>query len=461
MAISKEKKGTIAVSLTNFLDSGCIVASSCAMTVWAAAFGFDKFADPQQIWVAILGAIGANAFGAAVGALIGGFLTDRFGRKLIYTYNLLLYASGVFICMIALNLPMLVIGIILSGLSVGAGVPASWSYISEMSGSTRRAQNIGISQFAWSCGPAIIFALSLIVSFIVPAFSANGQLFPAGTYGPFDGVLGMRIIYAILLIVALIAWNLQRQLQESKDWAEKQKMAEKNKSKESFGKMMLNALKNSTNVKSILFLVAVYLTWNIVAGTQGQFLPYMYQAAGGLNEVETSLLNMVTWILVAVGSLAIFAALGDRVPHRILFFVSAAMAVLAWIVMIFFGMQMEAGCANQWGWLLWVFSGLWGISAGFSAQCFYALWSTELFPTRYRGGVQGVMFFLVRGVLGVWSLLVVAGLGVGTPSGFITAGWIMVGFLAISLIVGVIGCPKTQGKTLDQITKEIYGEDYL
>ncbi len=86
-----------------------------------------------------------------------------------------------------------------------------------MSGSTRRAQNIGISQFAWSCGPAIIFALSLIVSFIVPAFNSAGKLFPAGTYGPFDGVLGMRKIYATLLIVALIAWNLQRQLQESKD----------------------------------------------------------------------------------------------------------------------------------------------------------------------------------------------------------------------------------------------------
>ena len=67
MALSQERKGTIAVSLTNFLDSGCIVASSVALTAWAAAFGFDS------TWTAILGAIGANAFGAAVGALVGGF----------------------------------------------------------------------------------------------------------------------------------------------------------------------------------------------------------------------------------------------------------------------------------------------------------------------------------------------------------------------------------------------------
>lgn len=161
----------MAVSLTNFLDSGCIVASSTALTAWAAAFGFGA------TWTAILGAIGANAFGAAVGALIGGFLTDKFGRTIIYRYNLLVYALGVLIAACAVNLPMVVVGVVISGLSVGAGVPASWSYISETSSSTSRASNIGISQFAWSCGPAIVFALSLIMSFIIPGFAADGKLY--------------------------------------------------------------------------------------------------------------------------------------------------------------------------------------------------------------------------------------------------------------------------------------------
>ena len=76
----------------------------------------------------------------------------------------------------------------------------------------------------------------------------------------------------------------------------------------------------------------------------------------------------------------------------------------------------------------------------------------------YRGGVQGIMFFLVRGVLGIWSLVAVAGLGVETPSGFVTAGIIMCGFLLVSLVVGVIWCPNTQGRTLDEITEERYGK---
>jgi len=447
MALSQERKGTMAVSLTNFLDSGCIVASSTALTAWAAAFGFGA------TWTAILGAIGANAFGAAVGALIGGFLTDKFGRTMIYRYNLLVYALGVFIAMVAVNLPMVVVGVVISGLSVGAGVPASWSYISETSSTTSRASNIGISQFAWSCGPAIIFLLALALSFILPGFAADGKtLLPAGTYGPFDGLLATRILFLVLFIVALVAWNLQRQLQESADWAGKNEHKE---NRVGFGKMMGNALKNSVNVKTIIFLVAVYLTWNLAAGTNGQFMPYLYAAAGNIDATGQSVLGAVQWVLIAVCSLAIFSRYGDKVSHRVLFGISALLALLSWVAIAVFGIALQNGQTDTMGWVLW------GISAGFSAQCFYALWGTELFPTQYRGGVQGIMFFLVRGALGIWSLV-----GVGAimgdisanPAGFFPAAIIMCVVLLISLIVGVIWCPKTQGKTLDQITEERYGK---
>lgn len=455
MALSQERKGTIAVSLTNFLDSGCIVASSTALTAWAAAFGFGS------AWTAILGAIGANAFGAAVGALIGGFLTDRFGRTVIYKYNLLVYAFGILLAMCAVNLPMVVVGVVISGLSVGAGVPASWSYISETSSTTSRASNIGISQFAWSCGPAIVFALSLILSFVLPGFGADGKtLLPAGTYGPFDGLLATRVLFLVLLVVALVAWNLQRQLQESEEWVKANQTADAGQ-KESFGRMMATALKNPVTLKTIVFLVAVYLTWNLAAGTNGQFMPYLYAAAGNIDTTGQSLLGIVQWVLVAAFSLIVFSKLGDKVSHRALFGVSALLALLSWVCIAVFGVALTNGTSDSMGWVLWAYVILWGVSAGFSAQCFYALWGTELFPARYRGGAQGVMFFLVRAALGIWSLV-----GVGAimgdisanPAGFFPAACIMCVVLLISLVVGVVWCPKTQGKTLDQITEERYGK---
>ncbi|MFR7404970.1 MAG: MFS transporter [Coriobacteriaceae bacterium] len=176
MALSQEKKGTIAVSLTNFLDSGCIVASGVALAAWAIAFNFDN------VWVSILGAVGANAFGAAVGALIGGFLADRFGRKFIYTHNLLVYRHGRLLIMCAVNLPMLCAGIVISGLSVGAGVPSSWSYISEMSSSTSRAANIGISQFAFPAARRSSSS-SRFCSRSSSHLRAGWRALPAGTTG--------------------------------------------------------------------------------------------------------------------------------------------------------------------------------------------------------------------------------------------------------------------------------------
>ncbi|HAA6519506.1 TPA: MFS transporter [Listeria monocytogenes] len=414
---STSKKGTIAVSLTNYLDSGCIVAGASGLTLWATQFGLSSFA------VGLLGAVSANAFGSAIGALIGGHLADKYGRKFIYTYNMLVYMLGVTIIMFAMNFPMLLIGFLVTGLSVGAGVPASWTYISEMADPSIRARNIGISQFAWSCGPAIIFTLGIIVSPL--------------------GLLGNRLLFLSLLIVAFVAWQLQRKLEESKDWE-----AEQVKMKESGNRLehpFKTAFSSMVNVKSVLFLVGVYLFWNLVAGAMGFFMPFVYETVGGLSNTQANLLQAVLWILTAASTYFGFAKFGDRVSHRGLFFVGALMAVASWVVLTFVGMSWVG---------LWTFVILWGISAGIGAQAFYALWSTELFPTKYRGGVQGVMFFLVRGSTGVWSIVfpvILANLG------FTVAGTIMIGLLTVSLLIGVIWAPKTRGRSLEDITKERYG----
>ncbi|MCW4396380.1 MFS transporter [Listeria monocytogenes] len=414
---STSKKGTIAVSLTNYLDSGCIVAGASGLTLWATQFGLSSFA------VGLLGAVSANAFGSAIGALIGGHLADKYGRKFIYTYNMLVYMLGVTIIMFAMNFPMLLIGFLVTGLSVGAGVPASWTYISEMADPSIRARNIGISQFAWSCGPAIIFTLGIIVSPL--------------------GLLGNRLLFLSLLIVAFVAWQLQRKLEESKDWK-----AEQVKMKESGNRLehpFKTAFSSMVNVKSVLFLVGVYLFWNLVAGAMGFFMPFVYETVGGLSNTQANLLQAVLWILTAASTYFGFAKFGDRVSHRGLFFVGALMAVASWVVLTFVGMSWVG---------LWTFVILWGISAGIGAQAFYALWSTELFPTKYRGRVQGVMFFLVRGSTGVWSIVfpvILANLG------FTVAGTIMIGLLTVSLLIGVIWAPKTRGRSLDDITKERYG----
>lgn len=411
-------KETIAVSLTNYLDSGCIVAGASGLTLWAEHFGLSSFS------VGLLGALSANAFGAAVGALVGGRLADKFGRKFIYTYNLLVYMFGALFIIFAMNFPMLLAGFLIMGLSVGAGVPASWSYIAEMAHPDSRAHNIGISQLAWSLGPAIIFTLGVILAPL--------------------GLLGNRLLFVSLVLVAIVAWSLQRQLEESKDWEEENaRQAVATEKAHSYKELFSNVV----NKRSIVFLVGVYLFWNLVAGAMGFFMPFVYETVGGLTNSQANMLQAVMWIFTSLGSYFGFAKLGDKVDHRKFYFVGAIMAAASWVVLTFVGMS----------WLgLWVFVILWGISAGIGAQAFYALWASELFPTKFRGGAQGVMFFLVRGSCGIWSIVfpvILANLG------FTVAGTVMIGLLLVSLVIGTVWTPKTRGKTLEQITQERYGKN--
>lgn len=96
------------------------------------------------------------------------------------------------------------------------------------------------------------------------------------------------------------------------------------------------------------------------------------------------------------------------------------------------------------------------MSAGPSAQAFYSVWSPELFATPYRSGAQGIVFFLVRLASGLISLAFPIILK--WDNGLMVDGLILIGFLVVSTLVGTVGAPPTQGKSLEDIEMERYGE---
>ena len=446
-------KSTIAVSLTNYLDAGAIVAGASGLTLWQNYLGLT---EGNLGW---LNAISANCFGAAIGAIIGGFLADKYGRKTIYTYNMLVYMLGVAIIMLSVSFPMLLMGFLVTGISVGAGVPASWTYISENSEVGNRGRNIGISQVAWGVGPTIILVLGMLLAPSTAGESA-GALFGfvqkvASLFLNADAsieavnVFSSRIIFGSLFIVAFIAWTLQRKLDESKDW-EDAKRARGNVKQpgvfSSFGTLFTNKI----NVRTILFLAGIYLTWNLVASVMGFFQPHIYETAGGLSNGQANMLAAIQWVVIITVTYFVFSMLIDKVNQRWLYFFGVSIGIVAWLILIFVGIKNQAA--------LWTFTILWGIQGGVSVQGFYALWASELFPAKYRAAAQGVMFFIVRGASAIWGLVFVNIYG-RDGEGFELAAYLMIGLLFIALLIGTIWTPQTRGKTLKQITKERYGDD--
>jgi inositol transporter-like SP family MFS transporter len=446
-------KSTIVVSLTNYLDAGAIVAGASGLTLWQNYLGLSS---GNLGW---LNAIGANCFGAAIGAIIGGFLADKYGRKTIYTYNMLVYMLGIACIMLAVSFPMLLLGFLITGISVGVGVPASWTYISENSEVGNRGRNMGISQFAWGVGPLIILTLGMLLApgkegaaagvlfgFVekVAALLLGGSASAAAV-----SVFSSRIIFSSLFVVAFVAWLLQRRLNESKDWEAAQQAQTKAKQPSvfaSFGKLFTNRV----NVRTILFLAGIYVTWNFVASVMGFFQPHIYENAGGISNAQANMLLAIQWLVIIAVTYFGFAMLVDRVNQRWLYFAGTGIGVGAWLILIFVGIKNLSA--------LWTFTLLWGVHAGMSVQAFYALWASELFPAKYRAAAQGIMFFMVRGASAIWGLVFVDIYG-EHGEGFGVAAYLMVGLLLIALVVGTIFTPKTRGKTLQQITEERYGND--
>jgi inositol transporter-like SP family MFS transporter len=446
-------KSTIVVSLTNYLDAGAIVAGASGLTLWQSYLGLD---GGHLGW---LNAISANCFGAAIGAFIGGFLADRYGRKTIYTYNMLVYMLGIAFIICSTSFAMLSLGFLITGISVGAGVPASWTYISENSEAGDRGRNIGISQVAWGVGPTIILILGMLLApgkgdepagLLFGPVREVAVFFLGGDASPAEiNVFGSRIIFASLFIMAFIAWILQRRLDESKDWEAARPVQGEARRPGVFGAFG-SFFTNRVNVRTLLFLAGIYLTWNFVASVMGFFQPHIYETAGGLSNGQANMLTAIQWLVIIAVTYFGFALLVDRVNQRWLYFFGTGMGVVAWFILVFAGIKDHFA--------LWTFTILWGIQGGMSVQAFYALWASELFPARYRAAAQGVMFFIVRGASAVWGLVFVRIYG-KDGEGFGPAACLMIGLLLIAWITGVICTPQTRGKTLRQITKERYGNE--
>ena len=441
-------KSTIAVSLTNYLDAGAIVAGASGLTLWK---DYLALSEAHLGW---LNAISANCLGAAIGAIIGGFLADKYGRKAIYTYNMLVYMAGVLCILLATSFTQLLLGFLITGISVGVGVPASWTYISESSEVKNRGRNIGISQMAWGIGPTVILILGTLLAPPTGGAGSEGWLFPlvqavAAWFGVEGGgalhVFSSRIVFVSLFVVALIAWLLQRQLDESKEWVAMRASGEKQPGTfASFGKLFTVR----TNVLTLLFLAGMYLTWNLVASVMGFFQQHIYETAGGLSKAAANLLSVGQWLGI-IATTFVFSMIVDKVNQRWLYFLGVSFAVLAWAMVLTVGITSMAG--------LLLFTLLWALQAGISVQSFYALWASELFPARYRAAAQGIMFFIVRGLSAAWGLGFVYIYG-EQGEGFTRAAWVMLALLVVSLVIGTVGAPDTRGKSLEQITKERYGE---
>ena len=450
-------KQTIIASMTSYIDAGSIVAGAAGLALW------EKYLQLESWQTGLLTMCSSNAIGAAIGALIGGVLCDKFGRKFVYTYDLLVYMFGMLFIVFGVSTPQTVFdfgsftmslgyilflfGYLTIGLAVGADVVASWTLIAEQAPAENRARHCGSAQVFWAVGPAVVLLMQSALSFFL---------------GEENALLGNRIVFGHLIVVAFVVWLLRLGMPESDNW---KKAKEQEAALIASGKVkrlgMINLL-SPTNLKTVLFLCGVYVVWNLAAGTMGMLLPYIYQNVGGISNSLSCALTVILFVASAISTLTIFMALGDRISRRLIYCVIALFFVIAWGLFllpddVYSKYQFTVPVLGTVPLMFVLISILMGINNGSGQQAFYQLWCNELFPSHYRASAQGFTFFMARITVGAWTACVPVIMGKNGEN-FATAAAIMVGFALFSMLVGTIFAPNTAGKTLEQIEEERYGK---
>lgn len=144
---AQQWKWSALAGMASYLDAGSIVALGVGMLNFEKAFSLTKGE------VGTLAALGPNAIGCAVGAVVGGWLGDKLGRKRIYQYDLIVYAVGILLAAFAVNREMLFLGTVIIGLAVGADVPTSLALVGEFAPAKARGKLLGFTQISWSWAP--------------------------------------------------------------------------------------------------------------------------------------------------------------------------------------------------------------------------------------------------------------------------------------------------------------------
>jgi MFS transporter, SP family, inositol transporter len=415
-AVTKQQwRWSALAGMASYLDAGSIVALGAGMALFQKQFGL------TDGMLGTLAAIGPNAIGCAIGAFLGGWLGDKLGRKKIYQYDLLVYAAGILCIAFAMNKEMLFLGTFVVGLAVGADVPTSLALVGEFAPAKHRGKLLGFTQVAWCLGPAIVLWLALAL--------AKMEL------------LGIRIVFLHLFVVAMITWALRRGLAESARWVAASAVA----------RQSISALFTGANLRALIWTITIYMFWNLAAGTAGAFNSFLISknipAEDPNNQALAVGLPSAAFVTMMLVTVFVFMRFSDR-SHKMrkwLWAIGSITQIFAYVLLIVMPFSIPVIIAN-----IVLFAG----GAALAGEAFYKVFSQELFPTMLRGTAQGFSFGVARVAVGIWSFFVPT---ISSHGGIPMLATLLTVFLIISGAVGFFFMPNTSGKSLEQIESERAG----
>lgn len=393
--------------MASFLDAAGLIGITTSLAIWQTEYAL-------SVWqVGIVGF--AAQLCLAIGAFVGGWVADRFGRHLVFNIDLALLTAGLLVVLFAPDSTTLLIGIALFGLACGADIPVSLAVISDRSTATTRGRLVGLTQLMWQLG--IVFATAV-------GFAVSGL-----------GFAGTKIIIAAIALLGLTTFILRLVLRHNLPPVVTDTPVADAASPRVGARGALRAAFRGRVMAALILVTVFYTFWNLVAGMLSGYTTYYLVTAADASQTLATGLSLA-FIPIATVLAFVFLRIADTRWREPVFLVAGAIEVIALAVGAISG-----GTAL---FALIVMFVLYNITNSAAGEGIYKVWGQLLFPAESRAVAQGVTFSIARVVFALF-LLVAPALITYSPSGFL---WILTGFMVIAYVAGVL-ISRTQIPRLD------------
>ncbi|WP_434569913.1 MFS transporter [Pseudomonas sp. Z3-8] len=140
----------------------------------------------------------SSFFGMVLGASLSGLLADRFGRKPVFQWSIVLWGLASYLCSTAQDVEMLTLFRILLGVGMGMEFPIAQSMLSELIPARQRGRYIALMDGFWPLG---FVAAGVLSYFLLP-------------------LIGWRDIFLVLAVPAVFVLVIRFFIPESPRWLE-------------------------------------------------------------------------------------------------------------------------------------------------------------------------------------------------------------------------------------------------
>ena len=356
--------------------------------------------------------LGISLFATGLGGIIFGALGDKYGRRKVLQWTIIIYSIGTCLCAFTWSFYSLVLFRFITGLGVGGEWATGQIYISETFPDNLRAK---YGAFMQSGAPVGVILASIVGGLVTP-------------------IIGWRLTFLVSIIPAIMVIFIRRYLKESDVWI--------NNKDQYVNKNIIQEFKELISIEHRkIFLISLILC---IFGMSAYWFTYSWLPTYLADERGFALIgSAIGVIIIQLGAFVGYTSFGyvaEKLGRRPAFAIYSFIMAIS-IAMITVCWNLIVAIPS----LLYIFMFLTGFGTGFFGG-FGPLFS-ELFPTKIRNTGVGTVFNLARGIQFITPIIITLvatyfdlsyGIAIAAIFAFLVGVWIWV-------------FPETKGTVLNEL----------